>query len=51
MVSDSKPQWLNNESIQLMRRRDKAYKVAHDSKKDSGLEEGNSHEKQSGINN
>ena len=33
-VSDTKPVWLNNEIIQLMRRRDKAYKRARRTKSD-----------------
>ena len=33
-VSDSKPEWLNNEIIQVMRKRDKAYRKARKSKQD-----------------
>ena len=33
-VSDSKPEWLNNDIIQVMRNRDKAYKKARKTKQD-----------------
>ena len=33
LVSDSKPEWLNNDIIQVMRKRDKAYRPARKTKK------------------
>ena len=34
LVSDSKPEWLNNEIIQVMRNRDKSYRQARKTRKD-----------------